>query len=379
MKNFELSEFLRDLTALCAIDSGHANAAGTNAVADWFEQAYRGLGLKTERRYYDGNDFAPVLLVRNSDDPDIDVLMIAHMDTVFPVGTAAEWPLTVDENRIAHAPGCVDCKGGCLSVYYLLRQMLADGECGFRFCVAMNSDEEKGSVYSKPYFEELAQHSRYCFVFEPGRPKDEFVGHRKGGANYIVKCHGVSAHSGVEPEKGASAIIELAHWVLEMNKLVDYAAGTTLNIGRFTGGGDNGSVPDYAECTVSYRYLESSAMEKLQTLFARMQSEPFDPRTSIEIVQKSVRPPMEPHAATRTLLETLKLAGEKTGNPIEWLVTGGGSDGNWVSHYGVATLDGCGPCGGKLHTREEYLKIDSVEPRLDTMRCLLMELFPAEA
>lgn len=173
MKDFDLSAFLADLRTLCAIDSGHFNAPGTAAVADFFESRYRALGLKTERRYYDNNDFAPFLTARNSEDEQIDVLFVAHMDTVFPVGTGAQWPLEVDADGLAHGPGCIDCKGGCLSLYYLLRQMLQAGDCRFRFCVAMNSDEERGSAYSRPYFEALAQKSRYCFVFEPGRPNED--------------------------------------------------------------------------------------------------------------------------------------------------------------------------------------------------------------
>ena len=274
MKDFDLSAFLADLRTLCAIDSGHFNAPGTAAVADFFESRYRALGLKTERRYYDNNDFAPFLTARNSEDEQIDVLFVAHMDTVFPVGTSAQWPLEVDADGLAHGPGCIDCKGGCLSLYYLLRQMLQAGDCRFRFCVAMNSDEERGSAYSRPYFEALAQKSRYCFVFEPGRPNEEFVSQRKGGANYIFKCHGISAHSGVEPEKGASAILELSRWVNELYKLNDFAAGTTVNVGRFDGGGDNGAVPDYAECTLSYRYLDASALDRLEALLQRMQAEP---------------------------------------------------------------------------------------------------------
>ena len=375
MENFSLQAFLKDLTEICAIDSGHANAAGTKAVADYFESRFQALGLRTERRFYQDNDFAPVLFASNCEPKDAEVIFVAHMDTVFPVGTAAEWPLTVDADGIAHAPGCVDCKGGCLLTYYLVRNLLETGTCNFKFCAVFNSDEEKGSLYSKPYFEELAQTAKYCFVFEPGRPNDEFVAVRKGGANFIIKCHGIAAHSGVEPEKGASAILELSRWVNELYTLTDYEGGTTLNVGRFDGGGDNGAVPDYAECTLSFRYLDPAAMDKLQALFARMKQEPFDSRTSIEIVQKSLRPAMVPNERTEALLSMLKAAGEKLGQDVEWLTTGGGSDGNWVAHYGVTTLDGCGPCGGKLHTREEYLKTWSIEPRLDLMKQLLTELF----
>ena len=375
MNDFSLSAFLEDLKALCAIDSGHFNAPGTAAMAAFLKERFDALELRTELRYEQGNDFAPVLLVSNCEPTQAQVLMLAHMDTVFPVGTAAEWPFTVDESGIGHGPGCADCKGGCLSVYYLLKDLLESGECRFRFCAVFNSDEERGSNYSRAVFEQLAQTAEYCFVFEPGRPQGEFVAVRKGGANYLLKCHGIAAHAGVEPEKGASAILELSRWVQELYTLTDYEAGTTVTVGRFDGGSDSGQVPDYAECTLNFRYLDTDAFSALEALFERMRAQPFDSRTHIEIEQKSLRPPMTLHEKSRQLLAALQQAGEVTGSPIRWISTGGCSDGNWVAHYGVATLDGCGPCGGKLHTRDEYLLVDTVETRLRTMRQLLGSLY----
>ena len=111
-------------------------------------------------------------------------------------------------------------------------------------------------------------------------------------------------------------------------------------------------------------------------MLQRMRTQPFDPRTSMETIFVAQRPAMEPHEATMQLLKELELAGETVGQKPTWLVTGGGSDGNFVSPFGVATLDGCGPCGGKLHTREEYLKTQSVKERLDLMTALLTRLFP---
>lgn len=376
MMDFSLQEYLEDLKAICAIDSGHYHGPGCEAMADFFEERYRALGLKTERRHYQGNTTSPFLLVSNSDDEEIDVLFLAHMDTVFPVGTAAQWPLTVDDEGIAHGPGCADCKGGCLSVYYLLRHLIREGKCNFRFRVAMNSDEESKSLYSRAYFEELAQHTKYCFVYEPGRANDEFVGQRKGAVNYTLRCHGVTAHAGVDPEKGANAILELARWVDELYKLVDYEKGIVVNVSKFVGGSETGSIADLAECNVNVRVLQEKDMEGLHQLFERMRTQPFDSRTSIEIMETSQRPCMEPHAATMRLLKELELAGEEVGQKPQWLVTGGVSDGNFVSPYGVATLDGCGPCGGKLHTREEYLKTQSVKQRHELMAALLRRLFP---
>ena len=376
MKNFDLESYLSDLKQLCAIDSGHHHGPGAEAVADFFEARYRALGLQTERRHYQNNTVAPFLLVSNSQEEDFDVLFIAHMDTVFPVGTAQEWPLTEIAPGIVSGPGCADCKGGCLLLYYTIRAMLEEGSLNFRFRIAMNSDEERRSDYSRAYFEELARHAKYCFVYEPGRPNDEFVYQRKGSVTYNIKCHGISAHAGVDPEKGASAILELARWVNELYKLVDYEKGTILNVGVFHGGIGNGSVPDYAECSFSCRYLQSSAEADLDEMLQRMRTQPFDPRTRIETEFVSQRPAMEPHEGTMQLLKELKLAGEAVGQTPTWLVTGGGSDGNFVSPFGVATLDGCGPCGGKLHTREEYLKTASVGQRFDLMTALLKRLYP---
>lgn len=376
MKKFDLESYLSDLKQLCAIDSGHLYGPGAEAVADFFETRYQALGLKTERRHYDNNPNTPFLLVSNSDEEDFDVLFLAHMDTVFPVGAAAEWPLTETEQGIVSGPGCADCKGGCLLVYYTIRQLMEEGKCNFRFRIAMNSDEESGSRYSRPYFEELAKHARYCFVYEPGRPNCEFVGQRKGGVNYLLRCHGVPAHAGVDPEKGASAILELARWVCELYKLVDYERGVVVNVGKFEGGSETGSVADLAECKLNVRVLKEADLQELYDLLDRLQKHPFDNRTSMEIIKTNDRPCMEPHEATRELLRQLDLAGEEVGQTPTWLVTGGVSDGNFVSPFGVATLDGCGPCGGKLHTRQEYLMTHSVAQRHELMTALLGRLFP---
>ena len=375
MENFDLESYLSDLKQLCAIDSGHYNGPGAETVADFFETRYQALGLKSQRLHYKDNANTPFLLVSNSDEEDFDVLFIGHMDTVFPVGTGAEWPLTQIEPGIVSGPGCADCKGGCLLLYYTIRAMMEEGKLNFRFRIAMNSDEESGSHYSRAYFEELAPQAKYCFVYEPGRPLDEFVGQRKGGVNYLLRCHGIPAHAGVDPEKGASAILELARWVNELYKLVDFERGIVVNVSKFTGGSETGSVADLAECKLNVRTLQEKDLEGLYDLLDRLQKHPFDNRTRMEIIQTSHRPCMEPHEATKRLLKELNLAGEEVGQKPTWLVTGGVSDGNFVSPFGVATLDGCGPCGGKLHTREEYLKTASVAQRLEIMTALLQRLF----
>ena len=148
-----------------------------------------------------------------------------------------------------------------------------------------------------------------------------------------------------------------------------------VNVSKFTGGSETGSIPDLAECRLNVRVLQEKDLEGLYSLLDRMQREPFDSRTSLEIIKTNHRPCMEPHEATMGLIKELELAGEQVGQKPTWLVTGGVSDGNFVSPFGVATLDGCGPCGGKLHTREEYLKTQSVQQRFVLMLALLQRLF----
>jgi len=383
---FVLEEYLKDLAEICRLDTGRYNKEGVYQIKEWFESRAKALGFTTQTVCCDGHEEAPVLLISNLKDADLlgskekfDVLFISHMDTVFDTETVKNWPMTVDENGIGSAPGCIDCKGGCLLVYYLLKEMQKAAELGFKFIAAMNSDEELGSNYSQPFFEQLAERTTYCLVFEPGRANDEFVGVRKGGVKYVLKAHGIGAHSGADFEKGANAIVELAKWIPEITKLIDLEKGTTLNIAKFEGGLNNGQVPDYAEAAVRLLYLDPEEVKKVDALMERMQKEPFDPRCHMEVETKGIsRPPMYLNENSKALFDALGKAGEQTGNKVEWVTTGGMSDGNWIAHHGVGTLDGCGPCGAGLHTRDEYIKTKTVGPRFDIMRRLLLNLFPAK-
>ncbi len=374
---FDLKEYLSDLSTICAMDTGRYNRAGVEEIVAWFRTRFEKLGFRTELRITPGHEEAPVLMISNcGPEEKFDVLFISHLDTVFDTETVKSWPVSVDEAGICRGPGVIDCKGGSLLVYYLLREMKAAGELGFKFTAAMNTDEEPGSNYSRVFFEELAEKTDYCLVFEPGRANDEFVGVRKGGAKYQVIAHGVGAHSGADFEKGANAIVELAKWIPELTELIDLEAGTTMNIAKIEGGLNNGQVPDYAELTARLLYLDPAAIEKMDALIERMQSTSFDPRCSMEVKEVGTRrPPMYMTENSEKLFHCLEEAGKKTGCPTEWISTGGMSDGNWVAHHGVATLDGCGPCGAGLHTRGEYLKTASVGPRLEIIRALLLSLF----
>ena len=388
MKNFRIEEYLADLSHIVSIDSGTFSEAGTNAMAEFFKKRYEELGLRAEISWQDGYRPAPFLTVSGGKSSgklpagkDADILMIGHMDTVFPDGTAAARPYSIDGAGHVRGPGCLDCKGGILLMYYLIKCMMAEGEIGFSFIIGLNSDEERGSGYSRAKFEELARRSGRCLVFEPGRAGGEFVRHRKGGANYTVRCRGIAAHSGVCPEKGASAILELARQTDAIyREWFRPADGTTVNIGRFDGGGDGGAVPDYAEFTVSFRCMEEKVFRKFDRYIMSMGDDGrrFDPRCAIEVERRTVRPPMVPDGRVEEMLALLSETGVELGQTVEAVSTGGGSDGNFISPCGCPTLDGCGPVGSCMHTEDEYLEIPTVEQRLDIMRGMLLRMFPVK-
>lgn len=381
---FDLESYLNDLKTITAMDTGRYNESGVKEIVAWFQERFEALGLKTEiRQMESGGKCCPVLFISNMDSEKIlegtekfDVLTISHLDTVFDTEDLKTFTWKIDPDGILHAPGCIDCKGGSLLVYYLIREMMAAGEVNFKFVAAMNTDEEPGSNYSREYFEQLADRTTYCLVFEPGRANDEFVGVRKGGVKYHVAAHGIGAHSGADFEKGANAIVELARWLPKIYELTDLEKGTTLNIAKADGGLNNGQVPDYADAYVRLLYLEPGEVDRVNRFLEEMVKNPVDSRCSLEVEELGThRPPMYLNDNSKALFKALEEAGSQTGNKVEWITTGGMSDGNWVAHHNVGTLDGCGPCGANLHTHGEYLKTWTVGPRFDIMRRLLLNLF----
>ena len=217
MKHFDLNEYLEKLEDIVNIDSGSKMPDGVSRIADYFEALYKELGLSVIRRRF-SEAAGPCLEIHNGPEEDrIDLLLVGHMDTVFPAGTAAERPFR-REGDCAYGPGSVDMKCGLVSIYYLMKELLSLGTA-LNICIAMNSDEEISSNYSKEWLKSLARRSDYAFVMEPGRKNGEYVSERKGLAKYEVQVTGIAAHAGVAPQNGARAIHEQAHRVEEIIKL----------------------------------------------------------------------------------------------------------------------------------------------------------------
>ena len=357
--------FVQDLETLVNVDSGSGDAPGLATVARFFQERFDRIGWPTRLLEFDGGS-APCLEVVNrkglQTDRRFDFLFLGHMDTVFPQGTALQRPFSIRDGR-AYGPGVCDMKGGLVT---MLHAAEAVEKAGFAddlsICMAFNSDEEIGSRASRPWFESLAAKSRRVLVFEPCRSTGQRVLQRKGVADFEVLCHGRAAHAGVEPEKGANAVLELARQVLAVTGFARPEAGTTVSVTTIAGGTAGNVIPDFAQAGFDVRIASLEEARRIEACFQNISVSGKADGVRVEVRGEINRMPMVPSEATWRLWEQIARIGESLGMEMKLISTGGGSDGNFTAALGIPTVDAMGPRGGRAHSADEYLELDSVVP-----------------
>ena len=365
--SFNLDQFLKDLEYLVNIDSQSRDTEGVAAVAAYFEKAFAGIGWKVEKKDF-GPAVGPSLKITNGEAP-YDSLLLGHLDTVFPKGTVAERPFARDEKR-AYGPGVNDMKGGLLFGLYAARALTEEGAPG-SFCIVYNSEEEIGSRRARPWIEELARESRTAVILEPARPNGNLMNERKGLGRIDVTFHGKAAHAGVEPEKGVSAVNEMAHWIIGLHGLTDFGKGTTLNAGVVSGGTTPNVVPEKASMTVDVRIKIPEEKNRIDAKIAELKAHPATAGINVEADFFLTRPPMNPSPKTMKLCALVEEAGREAGVEVRWQGTGGGSDGNFTAALDVPTVDGLGPVGGGSHAVTEYVEIGEISSRFALLMGIL--------
>lgn len=371
---FDLKNYLKDLEEIVNIESPSRNASATMQVADLLAKKFEEIGWIVD--YIDvGTNVGPCLKVYNRKAEIYDVLMMGHMDTVFPLGTVAERPFSIKDDKI-YGPGVVDMKAGLLYMLYVARHLTGTEILKeANICFLFNSDEEISSIYSRKFIEETASKAVCAIIVEPARANGALVNERKGIAKYVLDFKGISAHAGVAPEKGASAINELFYWGIELNKLNNPAMGTTLNIGVVKGGTEPNVVAEEAQCKIDVRMTEVKEAERIEARMRELQAQPQDERVSVTISGGVVRPPLSPTKESLALCEKVNAVGKELGIDVKWVATGGGSDGNFTSALGIPTIDGMGPIGGNTHATSEYGEVSSILPRftllLETVKSII--------
>ncbi|MDQ6883991.1 MAG: M20 family metallopeptidase [Candidatus Dormibacteraeota bacterium] len=292
------------------------------------------------------------------------ILMLCHHDTVWEEGTIARLPYRIDGNRVT-GPGTYDMKAGIVEAAFALR-----GSRPKRPVVVLStSDEEIGSTSSRELIEQTARGACAVLVLEPAASGGAVKTARKGIADFTLEIDGRAAHAGVEPEKGLSAIEELAHQILALKALADPGRGTTINIGVVRGGTRPNVVAAQARAEIDVRFTSAIEAERVVVAIGALKA--HLPGASLRVSGGIDRPPMERGEGVARLAALATRLAEETGVALTETATGGASDGNFTAALGVPTLDGLGPDGGGAHADSEHFLIDSWLQRTALLRALI--------
>jgi len=289
------------------------------------------------------------------------VLLLGHMDTVYPIGTISKMPCRVIKDRL-HGPGVLDMKSGIALALHAMEAMLKwnAGKLPRAMTVLLVSDEEIGSASSRAITETLARKSAAVLVLEPAQGLAVKTS-RKGICEYTLKVTGKAAHSGLDFEKGQSAIVELAKQIWQISQLVDLRRGITVNVGKVSGGTRANVVPAEATGVIDVRVLRMGDGVEIDSKLRALKL--FNRNCQIEVSGGMNRPPMERTAGVAALYEKASVVADELGWKLEEAAVGGGSDGNFTAALGIPTLDGLGGVGDGAHAEHESVVISELPRR----------------
>lgn len=349
---------------LVQIESGSANKAGVDAVARRVQEELDAIGAHTEIHEMKraGNMLVSVL---NEDVPEAPVLLLGHMDTVFPDGTVAARPFTLRDGK-AYGPGVLDMKGGVTIAVFAMKALKEAGWAKRPVRLVLAGDEEVGHCDSDcdQQIMEQARGAVAAFNCESGRLGNEVVVQRKGALTYRMDVTGIAAHAGNEPEKGRSAILEMAHKVIAIQALTDWQQGTTYNVGVMSGGTVANAVPDTASILIDVRYLKNDYVPDIEAKLQDVAHTTYVDGTKTSLTRLSCCIPMERMAETDGLLAKVQDAYASFGMPRPSGITvGGGSDSAYTVAAGVPTICAMGVEGSRHHSPEEYASVESLYAR----------------
>jgi glutamate carboxypeptidase len=368
-----LSQYTEELRELCSIDSYSYHKPGLDEIALFLAARMRGLGMHAiiiEREYW-GNDLLGTL----HGSGDGNVLLLGHMDTVYPVGIATARPVQI-KGDIVTGPGVSDMKGCILSAIYAIEALLAMNYHAFgeiRFlCV---SDEEINTRHCQDVMQFACKGADGALVLEAARSSGDIVSARKGHTWYKLTANGRSAHAGVEPEKGRNAVIELAHQILQFQNLTGWREGLTINAGVISGGTLPNVVPDFAQAQFDLRFLHNADRIATEQRFHELLAQKRIASVELTLERApDIKEPMVLTSESQKLATQAQQLANLLGFSINHVLTGGASDASYATSYGIPALDGLGPIGGRDHSPDEYLVLSSVAPRVALLAGLITAL-----
>ena len=355
-------EVLEGIVEWISIESPSHDGKAVNVMVDKVEGQFRDLGLKLER--IPGRDgFGDILEARTPWGEGRGILVLAHLDTVHPIGSIEKELKVRQEGDSVFGPGIYDMKAGGYIAYYALRHLIRQGKrpklpVTFLFI----PEEEVGSPTSRARIEEAARGHKYALVMEPGRDGDRVVTSRKGVGRFVITVKGRASHAGVRHEDGRSAILEMARQILRIESWTDYARGITVNVGLVNGGTGVNVVS--AECTaeIDLRVPDPRSAEEMTHRFLGI--EPIGADVEVRVEGGMNRPPYQKDAGITDLFTKAQAIYREIGKELlDVPLTGGGSDGNFTAALGIPTLDVLGADGKGAHAAYDQICFSSLQPR----------------
>jgi glutamate carboxypeptidase len=299
------------------------------------------------------------------------ILLLHHMDTVFPLGTLATMPFRQDGKK-TYGPGVLDMKGGIVVTLSAMHRLVTHNQMPAQPVTALfTSDEEIGSDSSRDLIESLARESALVLVLESGLVDGALKVWRKGVGEYLVKVSGRASHAGGAHEDGRNAIQEMAHQVLAIQAMTDYSKGTTLNVGIIKGGTASNVVPAECVADVDYRVLVPEEADRVAASMRSLKA--VTPGTSITVTGGLNRPPMPEDDTMKKTFEKACQIAARIDMTLKAGGSGGGSDANFVAPLGIPVLDGLGTYGEGYHSEREYIFTESLSSRAELVAALISQ------
>jgi glutamate carboxypeptidase len=364
------AEMMALLRHMVEIESPSDDKAAVDRMGAFLGQVFERLGGKVT--FYPQQEAGNHLKAEFAGGAGKPALLLGHFDTVWSMGTLAKMPFRIQDGR-AFGPGVYDMKAGIAMMIFALRALKETGQTHRPVTVLLDTDEEVGSATGRPVVEAVAKECEAVLVLEPSQG---LQGHlktsRKGVGDMTIRVRGRASHSGVDFEKGRSAIVELARQLLEIVKFTDLSRGITVNPGVIHGGTRSNVIAAEAWAEVDLRIARAADASLLEQKFAALK--PFDPECSIELSGGINRPPMERTEGTVRLFGIAQEIGRSMGMAVDESSTGGGSDGNFTSALGVPTLDGLGALGEGAHAANESIVVEELFVRTALLAGLIQTL-----
>lgn len=314
------------------------------------------------------------LLIRafgqNGENREDKILLVGHTDTVHPLGSKEKNPTRIENDKF-YGCGIFDMKA---NIILMLEAVRAIGELStplnHSVDILLTCDEEIGSATGRLVLEREAQDAAFCLVCEPSANGRVKTG-RKGTGMFTLKAHGLPAHAGLEPEKGASAILEISRQIEKLHALNDLQQGTTVNVCQIKGGTASNVIPAEAECTIDVRFTQMAEAERITNEIRSLKN--IDERVSLEITGELNRPPLERSEKVVVLYERARKIAASFDYELGETQVGGASDGNFVAALGIPVLDGLGVAGNGAHTLDEHIFIDNIAARATLIAGLISD------